>query len=240
MSIPILTYHQIDTVPPHGAPFRGLTVAPAQFRQQMAWMHRLGYRGLSMRELMPYVRGTATGKVFGITFDDGFRNVHRHALPVLAEFGFSATNYFVSGEIGGSNLWDAGNGVAAAPLMNAAEIREWGGLGHEVGAHTVNHVHLPALSQQEARRQISACKADLEDLVGGPVTAFCYPYGEQRPAHREMAREAGYDNATLTQRGLARADDDPFGLPRVHVHCGTNLFRFLQKCLTGHEDRRRG
>lgn len=240
MSIPILTYHQIDAVPPHGTPFRGLTVGPAQFRQQMAWMRRLGYRGLSMRELMPYIRGTATGKVFGITFDDGFRNVHRHALPVLAEFGFSATNYFVSGQIDGTNIWDASHGVPPAPLMNAAEIREWARLGNEVGAHTIDHVHLPAVPLAEARRQIAASRADLEDLVAGPVTAFCYPYGEQQAAHREMAREAGYDNATLTQRGLARADDDPFGLPRVHVHCGTSLFRFLQKCLTRHEDRRRG
>jgi len=240
MSIPILTYHQIDIVPPHGAPFRGLTVSPAQFRQQIAWMRRLGYRGLSMRELMPYVRGESTGKVFGITFDDGFRNVHRHALPVLTEFGFSATNYFVSGQIDGSNVWDASQGVPPAPLMNAEEVREWARLGQEVGAHTVDHVHLPALPPAEARRQIETSKAALEDLVAMPVTAFCYPYGEQQAVHREMVREAGYDNATLTQRGLARADDNPFGLPRVHVHCGTNLFRFLQKCLTRHEDKRRG
>lgn len=239
MSIPILTYHQIDDVPPHGTPFRGLTVSPNQFRLQLAWMRRLGYRGLSMRELMPYVRGEAAGKVFGITFDDGFRNVHRHALPVLAEFGFSATNYFVSGQIDGSNIWDAGHGVPPAPLMNAAEVREWARLGNEVGAHTVDHVHLPAMPAPEARRQIESSRAALEDLVAMPVTAFCYPYGEQQAVHREMVREAGYDNATLTQRGLARADDDPFGLPRVHVHCGTNLLRFLQKCLTRHEDRRR-
>jgi len=238
MSIPILTYHQIDAVPAHGTPFRGLTVSPARFRQQMAWMRRLGYRGLSMRELMPYIQGKASGKVFGITFDDGFRNVHRHAMPVLADFGFTATNYFVSGQIDGSNVWDAGNGVPPSPLMNRTEIREWAGAGNEVGAHTVDHVHLPALPVAEARRQIAASRVALEDLVAMPVTAFCYPYGEQQECHREMVREAGYGNATLTQRGLARADDNPFGLPRVHVHSATILFRFLQKCLTRHEDRR--
>jgi peptidoglycan/xylan/chitin deacetylase (PgdA/CDA1 family) len=240
MSIPILTYHQIDAVPPDGTPFRGLTVSPERFRQQMAWMHRLGYRGLSMRELMPYVRGHACGKVFGITFDDGFRNVQRNAMPVLAAFGFTATNYFVSGQLDGSNVWDAGHGVPYSPLMNGAEIRQWAAAGNEVGAHTVDHVHLPELPDAQARRQISDSKAALEDLVGMPVTAFCYPYGEQHDSHRAMARDAGYDNATLTQRGLARAEDDPFGLPRVTVHGGTNLFRFLQKCLTRHEDSRRG
>lgn len=238
MSIPILTYHQIDTVPPDGTPFRGLTVSPQNLRRQMAWMHRLGYRGLSMRDLMPYVRGEASGKVFGITFDDGFRNVHRHAMPVMAEFGFTATNYFVSGQIDGGNVWDAANGVPFSPLMSLAEMREWSAAGNEVGAHTVDHVHLPALPEAQARRQITAVKSALEDSIGMPVTAFCYPYGEQNAMHRDMVREAGYDNATLTRRGLARRGDDPFGLPRVTVHCSTNLLRFLQKTLTRHEDSR--
>ncbi|MNL39681.1 hypothetical protein D3C87_1619710 [compost metagenome] len=54
-----------------------------------------------------------------------------------------------------------------------------------------------------------------------------------------MAREAGYQNATLTERGLAAASDDPFGLPRVTVARSTNIIRFLQKCLTRYEDSRR-
>ena len=53
-----------------------------------------------------------------------------------------------------------------------------------------------------------------------------------------MAREAGYDNATLTVRGRA-ADDDVFGLPRVTVSRSTGILRFLQKCLTRYEDSRR-
>ncbi|HRL21545.1 MAG TPA: polysaccharide deacetylase family protein, partial [Alcaligenes sp.] len=45
--------------------------------------------------------------------------------------------------------------------------------------------------------------------------------------------------ATTTNRGLARADDDLFDLPRVTVARSTHIFRFLQKCLTRLEDRRR-
>ena len=47
-----------------------------------------------------------------------------------------------------------------------------------------------------------------------------------------------FDNATLTQRGLAAVSDDP-GLPRVTVARSTNIIRFLQKCLTRYEDSRR-
>lgn len=70
---------------------------------------------MSMRELMPCLCGDASGRVFGITFDEGFRSVQRHAMPVLAEFGFSATNYVVSGQITGSKVW-VSSGVPALAL----------------------------------------------------------------------------------------------------------------------------
>jgi hypothetical protein len=71
------------------------------------------------------------------------------------------------------------------------------------------------------------------------VSAFCYPYGDQNQAIREQVRQAGYLNATTTNRGLARSDDDLFDLPRVTVSRSTNILRFVQKCVTRLEDKRR-
>jgi peptidoglycan/xylan/chitin deacetylase (PgdA/CDA1 family) len=239
MAIPILMYHQIGEPAPAGTPYRGLTVHPARFRGQMIWMRRFGYTGLSMRDLMPYLRGERSGKVFGITFDDGFRNVHHNAMPVLSEIGFTATNYFIARQLGGSNSWDAEKGVPASSLMTSAEMREWAAAGNEVGSHTLDHVHLPQLPAEEARRQIAGSRSELEDALGAPVTAFCYPYGEYTDEHRVMAREAGYENATLTQRGLAQPGDDPYGLSRVLVARSTGLLSFLRKTLTSYEARRK-
>ena len=153
MRIPILMYHQIGEPNPKGTPFR-LTVHPSDFTRQMRWMRRLGYRGLSMRDVMPYVRGERQGKVFGITFDDGFRNVFENVTPVLSELGFTATNYFVSHQFDGGNVWDKHVGIPHAPLMSVSEMRAWAQAGNEVGSHTLDHVHLPALPPDEARRQI--------------------------------------------------------------------------------------
>ena len=84
----------------------GLTVHPRDFRRQMLWLRRLGYRGLSMSRLGPYLRGEKQGKVVGISFDDGYRNVFQNAMPVLDELGFTATNYIVARHLDGSNFWD--------------------------------------------------------------------------------------------------------------------------------------
>lgn len=231
-------YHQIGEPNPKGTPFRGLTVHPDDFARQMRWMRFLGYRGLSMRDVMPYVRGERRGKVFGITFDDGYRNVVQNAMPVLDKLGFTATNYLVANQFDGGNVWDAKIGIPHSPLMTVEEMRQWAAAGHEVGSHTLDHVHLPEMTLDEARRQMVESKDVLEQALGAPVTAFCYPYGDHGPEHLVMAREAGYDNATLTKRGLANASDDPFGLPRVTVSRSTGIFRFLQKCLTRYEDSR--
>lgn len=238
MSIPILMYHQIGKPNRRGTPFRALTVRPDDFARQMRWMRRLGYRGLSMRDLMPYLRGELQGKVFGITFDDGYRNVFQNAMPVLDKLGFTATNYLVANQFDGGNVWDADIGVPRSTLMSVAEMRQWAAFGHEVGSHTLDHVRLSEMQAEEARRQIVESKDVLEQALGAPVTAFCYPYGDHGPEHRLMAREAGYDNATLTQRGLARVSDDSFGLPRVMVPRSAGIFHFLQKCLTRYEDKR--
>lgn len=237
--VPILMYHQIGEPAPKGSPYRSLTVHPASFRRQMRWLRRLGYRGLAMRDILPYVRGERQGKVVGITFDDGYRNVYRNALSVLLENGFTATNYFVVRQLDGGNVWDYDDGVAHSDLMSETEMREWARQGMEVGSHTLSHPRLPDLSESDARNQIQGSRTELEQILGQPVTAFCYPYGAESAGLRILAREAGYTNATTTQTGLARPDDDPFGLPRVTVARSTHLLRFLQKCLTRLEDRRR-
>lgn len=237
--IPILMYHQIGQPSARGTPYRGLTVHPGSFRRQMTWMRRLGYQGLSMRDLLPYLRGSKRGKVFGITFDDGYVNVLENALPVLKELGFTSTNYFVANRFGGSNEWDRENGVPASALMSQEQARAWVRGGQEAGSHTLDHVNLPDLSPEDAFEQIRRSRTILEDVLDSEVTSFCYPYGHETQALRDMVRDAGYTNATTTSGGLAGRLDDVFGLPRVTVARSTHMLRFLQKCLTRLEERRR-
>lgn len=237
--IPILMYHQIGQPAPKGTPFRGLTVHTRDFKRQMTWLHRLGYQGLSMRDLMPYLRGEREGKVVGITFDDGYKNVFTQALPILSQLGFTSTNYFVARRLGEGNVWDYDKGIPHSDLMTVAEIRAWHAAGQEVGSHTLHHVHLPRLSYEIAAYEISQSREELQDLLGEPVTAFCYPYGDENAQIRELVAQAGYHNATTTERGLVRADEDMFGLPRSTVARSTNIVRFLQRCLTRLEDNKR-
>jgi peptidoglycan/xylan/chitin deacetylase (PgdA/CDA1 family) len=231
MTVPILLYHQIDVPPGRKAPYRSMTVHPDRFRQQMKWLKRLGYTGLSLRDALPYIEGRKSGRVAVITFDDGFRNVYENALPVLQEHGFTATNFFVANQVGGRNEWDIPIGIAPAPCMSPEQLREWAALGHEVGAHTLDHVHLPDVSLDEARRQISQSQVVLQDILGAPVTSFAYPYGHENARMRDMVREAGFAHAVTTERRKTRPGDDQFGLPRLTIRRNDIWLQFLKKCL---------
>ena len=232
----ILTYHQIDLAPPPPAAFRSLYVAPDSFARQMRWLKRLGYRGLSMRDLMPYLRGEKVGKVVGLTFDDGYCNNLHHALPVLQDCGFTATCYVISQLLGKANVWDLSNGVKQSDLMSPEQIRTWSQAGMEIGAHTQNHCQLTSLPDEDALREISASKEELADLIGREVEHFCYPYGIYEARHTAMAKSAGYQSATTTRRGKVQPGADLFQLHRIPVVRSTYLPQFLLKLLTEYEN----
>lgn len=237
--IPILVYHQIASAPAKGQPFRSLYVTPGAFARQMAWLGRLGYTGLSMGALQPYLLGKKQGKVVGITFDDGYLNNLVNALPVLSKHGFSSTCYAVSGLLGKTNVWDKSLGIAQTPLMDDAQVRKWVLAGQEVGSHTHQHIDLTAADEAQCSVEIKLGKSLLELTIGQPVDHFCYPYGRYEPRHIAIADRLGFVTATTTQRSRCHDHTDLLQLPRVPVLRSTSLPVFWLKVATSYEDRRR-
>lgn len=237
--IPILMFHQIEVAPPTGADFRSLYVAPAAFARQMFLLNSLGYRGLCMSSLMPYLKGERVGKVVGITFDDGYLNNLTNALPVLKRHGFSSTCYAVSQYLGKTNVWDQKVGITPASLMDAQQLRQWLSGGQEVGAHTRHHVHLMQADAPTCKEEIAQCKLELENMTGTAVRHFSYPYGEYTADHVAIARALGFQSVTSTRRGRCHADEDMLQLPRVPIVRTTTLPLFWLKLATRYEDRRR-
>ena len=220
---------------------RGLVVSPVTFSRQMAALNAFGYHGKSMGDLMPYLRGEKRGKVFGITFDDGYENNLRCALPVLKRYGFTSTCYVVANQVGKTNGWDLGRGVIQVPLMTAEELQAWVDAGQEVGSHTLNHVNLDTLSEAEQAIEIGQSRVQLEALIQqkSGVQHFCYPYGSLNKTAVQSVKAAGYLTATTTVRGRAVvAQHDDFLLPRVLVSRTTTWMQLLLKCLSNYEDKR--
>lgn len=224
--IPILMYHNIGTPAPADR-LPKLWVSTKTFQRQMALIKWLGFRGVSMRDAMPYLSGEIKNqKIVAITFDDGCVDVLEHALPILQRYGHTATCYFVSQRSGEYNAWDAEEIGARKSIMTIAQMKQWHDAGMEVGAHTQTHARLTECDEQTLAREVGDVKTELEDAVGAPVMHFCYPYGSYDANVVSVVERAGYATATTTKRGAATRADKMLELPRIKM-TGNHLLKVL-------------
>jgi peptidoglycan/xylan/chitin deacetylase (PgdA/CDA1 family) len=93
----ILAYHRVV---PEADPFAIGVVTRAQFAAQLSVLSSC-FRVVSLDRLIEELDagGPAPGTVC-ITFDDGYRDNHDHALPLLRQYGLSATCFLSTGFIG--------------------------------------------------------------------------------------------------------------------------------------------
>jgi peptidoglycan/xylan/chitin deacetylase (PgdA/CDA1 family) len=236
--IPILMYHSIAS-PPQDEVMRSIHVKPNNFAIQMWLLKKLGYKGLSMSDLAPYLTGQKVGKVAGITFDDGYRNNLVNAAAILNKHNFTATTYVVSEAIGGDNFWDRKVGIPPNAIMTKSELRRWVELGLEIGCHTAVHPDLTLLGAEKIRDELVNSKSLLETILNQPVTQFCYPYGKYDEQTKEQVRDLGFKTATTMNRGRVKTNECLLELPRIPITYHTLPHLFILKLLTRYEDSRR-
>jgi peptidoglycan/xylan/chitin deacetylase (PgdA/CDA1 family) len=106
------------------------------------------------------------------------------------------------------------------PMLAGDQLREMADAGIEIGSHTVSHPALSALAREEAIHELTESKKLLESEVGRPVKFFAYPFGGAEHFNAEserLVREAGYEAACTTVRGVNRSGINLFRILRVGV-----------------------
>jgi len=230
--VSILMYHQVGDF--HGvAAHRALYCHHRRFAAQMAFLRRFGYRVLTMDRVLDCLSGAAPmpSRAVAITFDDGYENFYRHALPELQRHGFPATVFVVAGLVGKPARWLEADGLSQPMLMDAPRLRELRRAGITIGSHAVHHVRLAGLAPGRLDAELAGSRTLLEDLLGEPVAHLCYPYGSHDLGVVEAAARAEYRSATTCQRALATAAFDPLALPRKAISLGDNLIGYAWKLL---------
>ncbi len=95
----------------------------------------------------------------------------------------------------------------------------------QIGAHTINHPQLSALSDQDQTHEIQQSQADIQNIIKQEVSSFSYPYGgslDYTPMTTQIIRDLGFKYACANIPGIITAAQkpvpiDPFQLPRFLV-----------------------
>lgn len=228
-----LCYHSIA---PEGP--RYLTVTAELFERQLAQLRRRGIRSGGPTELAEIAAGGGVRPSAFLTFDDGFRDNHTTAMPLLRQYGFGAFVFVLP------PLLDAGlplewPEVAADQRRHPATMRsvDWSMLGEmkeagfEVGSHTMTHPHLPALSGERLRDELSESRARIKQRLGSCDT-LAYPFGEWSGETAAAAAECGYSFAFSLPTKSGQRDASPLSIPRINVDYRDGGRRFALKLAT--------
>jgi peptidoglycan/xylan/chitin deacetylase (PgdA/CDA1 family) len=187
----------------------------------MEYLQQNGYQACNLTEAAALLKSdTASAvKYVVITFDDGYRDFHQNAFPVLNRLGLTANVFLPTAYIGDTTLKFKGR-----DCLTWTEVRELQEFQITFGAHTETHPQLRNLSRHSIDAEIVNSKKTIEEKTGHGVDSFAYPYAfpqndaEFKKTLQESLRSAGYNNGVCTIVGRAGSSSEPFFMERLPVN----------------------
>ena len=215
-------------------------ISPARFEAHMLALARHGLHAVSVESLSQWLDGGAplAEGAFVLSFDDGFRDVRLHALPVLERLRWPFTMFLVSNLIGKEDFWTRASNPDGVtyPLLNADEILDMQRRGVSFQSHSCSHPSLPALDDKQLASELVDSRANLQQMLGQAVEYLAYPFGHLDDRVVAAARSAGYRAAFSTQPGFNRRDVDRFRIRRIDVYGTDTASMLMRKIRLGSND----
>ena len=210
-------YHRVDVSSPADPTSQALTVSPEQFEAEMAVLARDGFEAISMdRYTVRLKLHRTTDRVVLVTFDDGYSDQYRFAVPILERYGYSATFFVNTGTIGRHNH------------LSWQQLRDMKDEGMSVEAHGVDHVDLAALTPARQTFEIDQCIASLRAHLGTEVIAFAYPSGAFDADTMRIVADSGMTFGFTTDASRRLWINSPYDLSRIRIKRGLAPAQFAQ------------
>lgn len=209
--IPVLNYHLINP-----KKINALAITPEEFNEQMAYLHNNGYNTISPDQLLDHIQDNKElpENPILITFDDGYQDAYTEAYPILKKYNFTATVFLITDYVGNSNRY-----------LNWEQVKEMHDNGFTFGSHTLSHISLSEITNEEAEYQLIKSKEAIEWRLKKPVKYFAHPGGFYNQATSELLKKAGYRAAFTVNFGRVNSDSNVYALKRIPIFESTNVFK---------------
>jgi peptidoglycan/xylan/chitin deacetylase (PgdA/CDA1 family) len=221
----VLCYHAVsDRWPSY------LAVTPDQMARQLRFLVGRGYRGATFEQA---VTSPPAPRTLAVTFDDGYRSVLTHALPILERLRLPGTVFVPTDFVArdgpmswpGIERWLGGPHEEELVGMSWQELRSLTDAGWEIGSHTCSHPRVSQLDDDALLGELSDSRRICDEQLGA-CRSLALPYGDGDERAIRAAEEAGYRAvAGLDHPGAPRSP----GWPRVGVYDFDDRARFAFK-----------
>lgn len=214
----VLIYHSVGAGP--------AACPEAIFLAQMAWLAEHA-KVVSLDEIVNDP-GSAGLRV-ALTFDDGYRRLHRAAAAIVRKYAFPATVFLNTGRVGEVVPVRSDPSIGHYPgeeFLLWKEVAELVKGGWTIGSHGIDHYDLTTVSGPEIERQVMESKVEIETRLGRPCRHFAYTWGRHNETVRTVISNCGYSSAVAAHHEPLSARDDIFALPRLDIRRDYNLADF--------------
>jgi peptidoglycan/xylan/chitin deacetylase (PgdA/CDA1 family) len=217
----VLMYHKVNDLWPNPT-----TIPTAVFDEQMSLLGELGYQPVSLDAVLDqYLRGVPLpARAVLLTFDDGYRDNLRNALPILRKYEYPAVLFVPIGFLDDGRPLPHEESLRLLGVRNDTvgwdELAELEAGGIRIESHGIGHRPLSELEPAEATREIALSKLRLEERLGREVEAFAFVKGslaDYGPEHASLVQQAGYKVAFTSVSGANGPSSDRFRLRRYNV-----------------------
>jgi peptidoglycan/xylan/chitin deacetylase (PgdA/CDA1 family) len=214
----ILLYHRVNDVAKDG-----VTASLERFAGHMEMIARW-YKPVTSQELVDRLRSRQSwpSTAVAVHFDDCYRDVYQNAVPIMQTAGVPGAHFISSGFVGTSRVFN--HDIEESPFrfenLNRDELCAMLAAGFEIGGHTINHVNLGVCPVEEAHSEIAGSLHELQQMTGGNIALFAFPFGKQkdfRPELREVAAGAGASCVFSAFGGYVEPGTDLYDIPRLGV-----------------------
>lgn len=166
-----------------------------------------------------------------LTFDDGFRNHHENALPILRKYDAPAIFFVPTQHVRNPTDWlpaTRRSAEALGPVPETVASDLFDGMSVEalrdcageplltIGSHTVSHPFMTQLDDETLRRELVDSKNFLETIIDQSVDTFAYPTGDYDERVARAVAAAGYRAAFVEEsRGFGLGS---YELSRIGIY----------------------
>lgn len=235
-NIKVLMYHRVLWEKPEEE-VKWHYVTATEFENHMKWLDRFGYTTITFTDYLLYQLGDLSlpKKPIIITFDDGYHDTFENAIPIMLKYNMRGVIFVMGNRSMRRANWDDPEIENDCLLMNDDQIRMAESFGFEIGAHSMNHLDLISINDEDLGHEIMWSKFQIEQILGKPIYSFAYPYGRVDERVQMAALEAGFRFACGVYTGPAWFGENNFDIRRIAIGDEIGSLTFLLRVLTPFE-----